>query len=199
METRREFLQMTLAAAALPAAAGAIAAASRASSLVSAPASAPPAPSTTRPDGPSLDLYKVIYDERFPTSRTFAQQVSRHGVAVHAIKGDITSVWFNDLSVRWKQSPAAIAGLTAPAALFCLERLAWDHGMRCVFHEEHVIDQAELGWVYPIARRLTSFPLEQAIARPATQVGLPRMSHSPPHMEPSTLVSWVIAWPFRRA
>jgi hypothetical protein len=196
METRRDFLQMTLAAAALPGIAGAMAATARASS----PATVPAAPITTatQSNGPPLELYKVIYDERFPTSRAFAQQVKRAGVTIRAIQGDVTSVWFNDLNIRWKQSPAAIAGLTAASALFCLERLAWDHGMRCVFHEEHALDGHESGWVHPIADLLSRFPRERAIAGAATRVWLPRVSHSTSRMEPSTLMSWVIAWPFRR-
>jgi hypothetical protein len=51
--------------------------------------------------------------------------------------GDITDFWFTDLSRRWKQSPVAIAGLTAYGPLFCLERFGWDHGLRVVFRGTH--------------------------------------------------------------
>jgi hypothetical protein len=48
---------------------------------------------------------------------------------VHAIRGDITDLWFHDLDLRWKQGPAPIAGLTTHGPLFCLERLAWGKGI----------------------------------------------------------------------
>ena len=91
---------------------------------------------TTAPQG-ACALYKVIYDARFVASRAFAEHAVRCGLPIHEIAGDVTAVWFNDLHPRWQQGAAPIAGLTAPGALFCLERLAWDHRMRCVFHAEH--------------------------------------------------------------
>ena len=83
-----------------------------------------------RPLVATSPLYKVIFDERFPASVAFANQAQRQGLPVHAIRGDITSLWFHDLDLRWKQGPAAIAGLTDPNALFCLDLLARDKGMR---------------------------------------------------------------------
>lgn len=75
-------------------------------------------------------LYKVIFDERFPASVAFADHVRREGMPVHGIRGDITALWFHDLDLRWKQGPAAISGLTDANALFCLDLLARDKGMR---------------------------------------------------------------------
>jgi hypothetical protein len=86
-----------------------------------------------------LPLYKVIFDQRFPASRDFADEAQTLGLPVHGIEGDITDVWFHDLSLRWKQEPVAIAGLTAHGPLFCLERLAWDHRMRVVFRGRHSV------------------------------------------------------------
>jgi hypothetical protein len=82
-------------------------------------------------------LYKAIYDASYVAGLAFAAQMQRQGVAVAPIDGDITHVWFDDLALRWRESPVAIAGLTAPEALFCLEQLAWDHRMRVVFREMH--------------------------------------------------------------
>jgi hypothetical protein len=118
MTSRREFLQVGLAAGALPMAARA--------ELVFAP-----------PPAPRLPLYKVLYDTRFPASVTFARRAASGGVPVHGMHGDMTSFWYQDLYHRWQQGPAAIAGLTAHGALFCLERLAWDQRMRVVFLGEH--------------------------------------------------------------
>jgi hypothetical protein len=109
MASRREFLQAGIAAAVLPVAAWARA---------SAPGSAP-------------SFYKVIVDSRFPASVEFGVAMSRLGAHVHSIEGDITSLWYHDLDARWKQTPVAIAGLTAHGPL------AWDHGMRVVLRTEH--------------------------------------------------------------
>jgi hypothetical protein len=136
MQTRREFLQSTLAASALPMA---VAMAARADTpAAGTPAGADTGASTDATDAqPVCALYKVIYDARFVASRAFAEHAVRRGLPIHEIAGDVTAVWFNDLHPRWQQGAAPIAGLTAPGALFCLERLAWDHRMRCVFHAEH--------------------------------------------------------------
>jgi hypothetical protein len=113
MASRREFLQAGIAASLLPAVVSATGSASKGSE---APAS----------------FYKVIFDERFPASVAFGAEWKARGAAVHAIRGDITDLWFHDLDRQWKQQPVPIAGLTAHGPLFCLERIAWDHGMRVV-------------------------------------------------------------------
>lgn len=77
-------------------------------------------------------FYKVVFDERFPLSAAFGDEWKARGAAVHAIRGDITDLWFHDLDPQWKKRPLPIAGLTAHGPLFCLERLAWDRGMRVV-------------------------------------------------------------------
>lgn len=118
MTNRREFLKVGLAASALPMAANAMLS-TGAEPLVAVP------------------LYKVLYDTRFPASVAFAERAAGRGLAVHAMGGDITRVWYDDLYHRWQHGPAAIAGLTAHGALFCLERLAWDQHMRVIFRGEH--------------------------------------------------------------
>jgi hypothetical protein len=84
-----------------------------------------------------LSLYKVLYDTRFAASVAFARRAAARGVAVHAMAGDMTPFWYDDLYHRWRQQPVAIAGLTAHGALFCLERLAWEQRMRVVYRGEH--------------------------------------------------------------
>ncbi len=86
---------------------------------------------------PPLAFYKVIFDERFDASRRFGAEAQRRGASVHAIEGDITPLWYDDLAPRWRSGAVPIAGLTAHGALFCLERLAWDVGMRVVYRAEH--------------------------------------------------------------
>jgi hypothetical protein len=110
MKNRREFLQAGIVASLLP---------------LTLPAMAAPDAQV-----PATTFYKVIFDERFPASVAFGEEWKARGAPVHAIRGDITDLWFHDLDVQWKKQPVPIAGLTAHGPLFCLERLAWDHGMR---------------------------------------------------------------------
>ena len=114
MTNRRELLKLGLAAAALPLVAQA-----------------------TLVETHGVPLYKILYDTRFPASVAFARRAAVGGLAVRAMAGDMTPFWYDDLHHRWKQGPAAIAGLTAYGALFCLERLAWDQRMRVMYRGEH--------------------------------------------------------------
>ena len=119
MTSRREFLKTGLAASAL------LPVGARAGFAGVG------APTTT------LSLYKVLYDTRFAASVAFARRAAALGVAVHAMQGDMTPFWYDDLYHRWRQEPVAIAGLTAHGALFCLEHLAWEQRMRVVYRGEH--------------------------------------------------------------
>jgi len=85
-----------------------------------------------------LPLYKAIYEKAYVPAQGFAARMQQRGVVIHGIDADITGVWFNDLALQWRRRPVAIAGLTAPAALFCLEQLAWDHRMRVAFRATHM-------------------------------------------------------------
>jgi hypothetical protein len=80
---------------------------------------------------------RVVCDERFAPSVAFGLEAERLGAEVVRTRGDITDFWFEDLSRRWKEHPIGIAGLTAHGPIFCLERFAWDHGLRVVFRGEH--------------------------------------------------------------
>lgn len=138
MTSRRQFLRIGLAAGALPLVTRGAAAASRdigGSSALSTPAG-------ERDGRGSVALYKVVYDSRFPASLAFAQRAAALGLQTAEIEGDITAFWYHELDQRWRRgeqpgSPVAVAGLTAHGPLFCLERLAWDQRMRCVFRGEH--------------------------------------------------------------
>ena len=95
----------------------------------------------------------ALFDRRFAAARKFAQTTRAQGISTRAITSDVTWVWFNELHPLWKQRPVAIAGLTTYAPLFCLERLAWDHGMRVIQRDQHDIrsptepDQPLYAWV----------------------------------------------------
>jgi hypothetical protein len=126
MTSRREFLQIGIAASTWSLATQAARAAGAGVREIATASHAEPMP-----------LYKVIYDTRFPESVAFGSRAAALGAQVHAIDGDMTRLWFDDIYHRWKQAPVAIAGLTAHGPLFCFERLAWDQGLRVVFRAEH--------------------------------------------------------------
>jgi hypothetical protein len=120
MTSRRQFLQIGITATAWPIVAGATHAAGVA----------------PQQNAPLLD---VVYDTRFGASRVFAERSAALGLRVHAIAGDMTHLWYDELYHRWQQRPTALAGLTAHGPLFCFAELARDVGMRVVFRAEHAI------------------------------------------------------------
>jgi hypothetical protein len=197
MTSRREFLHMGVAAMALPISAGA------GLSLAGSAWSGELAP---------MRFYKVVFDERFAAGRAFAGEARQLGLPTHGIRGDVTNLWFHDLSARWKQGPAPIAGLTQKGALFCLDLLARDQRMRLVFLGEHVrqspgrvehvlagppevlrqaarLDESGTEWARQIATLMNRFPGNQP------QPGSPAIV-APlvgPGDDSEHLVSWVIA------
>jgi hypothetical protein len=124
MTNRRKFLQIGLAATTLPLAGGVLAEMSPSGTAAAA--------------YEKLPLYKVVFDERFAIARAFGQEAALLGVSTMGfLDGDITDFWFNDLDLRWREAPVAIAGFTQHGPLFVLERLAWDRGLKVVFRAEH--------------------------------------------------------------
>src|SRR5258705_397192 len=121
MVSRREFVMSGIAASALPLVVGRASARSGADSM---------------PGLGAMAIYKVVYDERFPASVAYGHEAMRRGLAVQAIRGDITDFWYYDLYPQWRKEPVAITGLTAHGPIFCLERLSWDFGMRVSFREK---------------------------------------------------------------
>lgn len=195
MASRREFLQMGVAALTLP---------------ISAHGSLSSATSPLVAES-SISLYKLVYDERFPSSRTFVQEGERLGAPVHGIKGDITDLWYHDLYARWKEGPAVIAGMTAHGAIFCLERLAWEQRMRVIFRADHrflpdgsmehalsgpnsMLRQAarlstETDWAERMAGIITRCPAARSQSTLTNIIG-PAAKHAD---DPEHLISWLIA------
>lgn len=200
MPSRREFIQAGLAVSVAPIA-------------IPIGQSASPVPRIETATPAHHPLYCVVCDTRFSWSTDLAREGERLGIKVARTHGDITDFWFNDLSQRWKQTPAAIAGLTAEGPLFCLERFGWDHGLRVVFrgthrwldtgHVEHAMSgpartiaavrQAGLGgtdWPRHVARLLNSCAAAGASSSTTVRSELTRDRDVDVH---DTLVSWVIA------
>lgn len=121
---RRRFLEIGAVGAAASLTAG-LMAVTGATGAGGRQATRPPERGGLRPDA-------VIYDERFEAARRFAVSVRSIPVPVQAMRGDVTQLWYSHLYPLWKRTPAPIAGLTAYAAMFCLERLAWDRELRMV-------------------------------------------------------------------
>ena len=142
MTTRRDFLQLALTAPLLPA-----------SLRLASPDSRVEAASALTDPG---TLYAVLCDERFAESVAFAEEMARHGTSVARFRGDITDFWYQDLSQRWKTDPVAIAGVTTHGPLFCLERWAWDHGLRIAERQDLPVQgehETLIRWVIAPYRR----------------------------------------------
>jgi hypothetical protein len=203
--SRRRFLQTGIAASVLPLGLGGW-------RLEGGPVGRP----SSDAEPPGLPLYKVLFDQRFPPSVTFANAAAAFGARTAAFEADITDIWFGDLSLRWGQGPVPVAGLTAHGPLFCLERWGWDHGLRVIYRTRHerledgriehtihgprtvvrcVSEALNTGdsWARQVARPMTSCPPGETESI-TDHVITPGDSDIDPD-EP--LFSWVIA-PYRR-
>jgi len=157
---------------------------------------------------PTLDA--VVLDSRHTPARDFGARASLLGARAWPIAGDITELWQTELLERWRERPGAIAGLTERPALFLLERLAWDHGLRVVFVAEHEprahgtarhrvvrtaapdlaleLDAAGESWPSALADALIAAGAVAAADGRPTDSGLAARLD-----EPTKLYSWIIA------
>jgi hypothetical protein len=96
-------------------------------------------PSKERPHAPGAQLnpHAVVVDQRFDESIEFGLSLALLGSHTYNMRGDVTDVWYTRLHPLWKAGGVAVAGLTGSGVLFCLERLAWDHGLRVVYRGSH--------------------------------------------------------------
>jgi len=121
MTTRREFLKAA-AASALP--------------VVVAAMPLDRGPSLPR----GMAVRAVLIDARHAHARTVGERLVGSGASVLALPvGDVTRIWLDTIGPAWKREALAVAGLTERPALFCLEQLAFECGLRVVFHGEHVL------------------------------------------------------------
>ena len=84
------------------------------------------------PEGAYLTLESFVADKRYMESIATASKISSEGVPVVEITGDMTELWIGQYSKQWKQAPMTLAGVTGSDALFVLETLAPDYGMRVI-------------------------------------------------------------------
>lgn len=85
----------------------------------------------------ALQIERFVFDVRFAESGAIAQLVERLGVALSPIADDLMSLWYDDLDLRWRQAPMALAGVTLEETLFVLETFALDRGMHVVYRGRH--------------------------------------------------------------
>jgi hypothetical protein len=88
-----------------------------------------------------IAFQRAIFDERFAECRGFGAQLHSAGVRTSAIRGDVAKLWYDDLRAHLRETRLPVAGFTDRAALFCLEELSRDVGMRVIFRADHLIDQ----------------------------------------------------------
>jgi hypothetical protein len=150
--------------------------------------------SNTRHSNEKLDIYKIIVDEGFARGREFGRASRHYGATVAAVNEDITDIWYHDLDARWKQGPAAIAGLTTVASLFCLQQLARDVNMHVVHRVVHR-SSGDTDEVLREAKLIANFPRRDLVQK------MPKGNLLPGQQDrrgldlglDRDLVSWVIA------
>ena len=155
-------------------------------------------------------LRRAVFDERFAECRAFADELNSAGVLTSAIRGDVARLWYHDLRVQLSKNPAPLAGLTDRPAVFCLEELARDVGMRVIFRADHIMSQnghtqhtavgpaslvaathnlpPETGFGRAIARLFSRFDIDE----PRDTAAQKRTGPFSPENN-MALVSWVIA------
>jgi len=119
MTNRREFIQRGVALSA------------------AAPLAIGPTLGLTAQARPRLRPTLAVYDRGYAEGLLFARSVEAHGIATHAIDGDVTALWYDTLYHSWNAGASPIVGLTGASALFCLEQLAWKVERRVVLRTEH--------------------------------------------------------------
>ena len=188
MMTRREMFQVCAGLAASPA----VMAAANATGI----------------DAGRKHVLRAVLVDRSSEARVFAEAVRTRGLAVHELGSDLGDVYTGELAPCWRREGAApIAGLTAAAPLFYLERLAWDAGMRVVFLGRHVLESPMRHTVDGPRDAVDAFQVTARVIdwRIALANLLPALPASAPTLEPLSAVrdafigedpalfSWVLA------
>lgn len=154
----------------------------------------------------------VLYDHRHREARDFRFRAAHlHAPISGTLDGDITELWQNYFSVAWKEKPAPLAGVTERPALFMLEQLGWQYGMRVFFLAEHELlkngrwahhivrtstpgikgrlESAGDTWPIVLADQLLVAP-QEVVSKDITPSGAAMAASL---NEPTKLYSWIIA------
>jgi hypothetical protein len=125
MTDRRSFLQSSLALA------------SAATGGLTGPAAAETARKGRDPDQGSSAVRLFVFEQRYREAVRAAAHARRAGAAVWAVDGDLTALWYDHLSLAWRDRPQPLAGVTTAPVLFLLETLAVDHRMKVSWRDAH--------------------------------------------------------------
>lgn len=78
-----------------------------------------------------------VADERFSEAREAARAAAAGGgLSTMTLAADVTAV-YESLDRAWRSAQFAVSGMTTSAALFVLERLAWERGLRTAYRGIH--------------------------------------------------------------
>lgn len=162
--------------------------------------------------GSNLRLERVVFDERFADARAFAEVARRRSVETSAINDSVHELWYRDLYYRWRDEKAPIAGITDHRALFLLEMMAGDAGMRVVHRVHHhesrgtyahrvfgplarradilaQLSTARSDWAQRAADIVTSWPISPT---PTAFAHSDILTATAQALDARTLISWVI-------
>jgi len=145
-----------------------------------------------------------VQDTRLEQSRAFSQRLAEHGVPIFSYTADPSRLWLGTLADQLHREPSVLTGLTGQGALFCLERWAWDLGMRVAMRVDHVETVARGFWHHataadltPIAAAGAAFGGHMAELLLASRAIWSDHTHAAPpkvaDMIGEQLVSWIIA------
>lgn len=147
-----------------------------------------------------------VADGHHPEARIAARAAAGFGAQPHIVLDDITAV-YESLDLALRQAPFAVAGLTTPNALFVLERLAWERGLRTLFRGEHRLlgpgrvvhdwdgprgivarmpSRATVNWAATVGEALATWPAGRMRKPDAVGFG-----GRPPTADPTVLISWL--------
>jgi hypothetical protein len=145
-------------------------------------------------------------DERFAAARAAARAAASRGAATQSLGADVTAL-YESLDLAWRTFPFAVSGLTTTNALFVIERLAWDRGLRTVYRGIHrhagdgrlehellgpptliprIEERARRNWGGALGRALVEWVPEAAERQ---QIVSPQML---PDVGGATLASWLL-------
>jgi hypothetical protein len=138
--------------------------------------------------GSPYEFFRVLYDDTSPEGRSFGAEAARRGAAARPVGADLGGVWLHEIEPRWRNGPAAIAGLTTGPHLFCLELLARDYGVGSVYRMRHA-RPANPHWVSAAVDLAMTCSVAE---RPRACVDLVDLA-SDSRVAEAPLYSWVIA------
>jgi hypothetical protein len=160
-------------------------------------------------EDPVLELERFVFDVRFAESGAVAKELEQRGVHLAPIADDLMTLWYDELDLKWRQGPMALAGVTLAETLFVLETFALDRGMHVVYRGEHALVENgkithRLAGPAALIGRLQPFsaPWERALAAALTScpLGAPETVRAVLVSEGAALslrdvplVSWIIA------